>query len=336
MNTNLFSPRNNMLLNEEAKMVLNRIILVLMACTILLQANSQADKRLVQAEQSFSKGDFYTAANLYQQFLEPPVKNKNTSDFPLNANRNAEGKTGKYGSRTDIMYRQAESYRLAHYWKEAAASYKKTYDTEPSKYADALYWYAVSQRSLGNYKEAMDAINSFLNNHASASSLEQSAKNEKATLEYINAQLARPDLPLFSVNKINSPFGEEKGLFAPSAKNDQMIVTSTQSKPSATNVNPYVNRLYTTSLTSNTLQQQRPIVFESLDSSLNQGAASISADGKYLYLTQWKNNETASIYVASKINDGWSQPLPISSNVQGFNSKQPFCTEDGKYLFFSS
>ncbi|MGZ5222439.1 MAG: OmpA family protein, partial [Chitinophagaceae bacterium] len=182
----------------------------------------------------------------------------------------------------------------------------------------------------------MDAINTYLNNHASASSLEQSAKNEKVTLENINAQLARPDLPLFSVNKINSPFGDEKGLFAPTAKNDHMIVTSTQSKPSATNVNPYVNRLFTTSLTSNTLQQQMPIVFESLDSSLNQGAASISADGKYLYLTQWKNNETASIYVASKTNEGWSQPLPISLNVQGYNSKQPFCTEDGKYLFFTS
>ena len=35
--------------------------------------------------------------------------------------------------------------------------------------------------------------------------------------------------------------------------------------------------------------------------------------------------------------DGWSAPTPVPSiNMNGFNSKQPFCSSDGKYLFFAS
>lgn len=316
--------------------ILNRIILVLLGCSMLLQANSQTDKRLVLADKLFSQGDYYTAANLYQQFLEPPVKKKNSSDFPLNANRNAEGKTGKSGSREDIMYRQAESYRLAHYWKEAAVAYKKTFEADPAKHADALYWYAVCQRSLGNYEDARESIKLFLSNNASASSYEQAAKNEQLTLDFILAQMKRADLPLFSVEKLQSPLGNEKGLFAPAAQNDQMIVTSTQTRPAQVNINPYVNRLFAATITANALQQQMPLVFESLDSTFNQGAASISADTRYLYLTQWRNNEPPAIYVAAKTGSGWSQPKLLSINMQGASTKQPFCTADGKYLFFAS
>ena len=53
---------------------LNRVILVLIGCTFILQARSQADKRLVLADKYFDAGDYYTAAGLYGQFLNPSVK----------------------------------------------------------------------------------------------------------------------------------------------------------------------------------------------------------------------------------------------------------------------
>jgi len=72
----------------------------------------------------------------------------------------------------------------------------------------------------------------------------------------------------------------------------------------------------------------------------NQGAASMDPGGNRMYFTQWKkeNGHIASaIYYAIKQNNGsWGTPqlLPINSNT--YNSKQPFCTADGKYLFFAS
>src|SRR5215203_3997168 len=83
------------------KKFVNRFLLVCIGCTVFMQGQSQADKRLVQAEQYFASGDYFTAAGLYKQFLNPLVKTKTPSDFPLNSKRYTEGRTGKYGTNTD-------------------------------------------------------------------------------------------------------------------------------------------------------------------------------------------------------------------------------------------
>src|SRR5207249_2321626 len=81
--------------------------------------------------------------------------------------------------------------------------------------------------------------------------------------------------------------------------------------------------------------------FPAAATSDNQGAASISANGNRIYFTQWKkeNGRIASTiyYIIKKSDGGWSAPLLLQPvNATGFNSKQPFCTADGKYLFFAS
>ena len=129
---------------------LNQVFLVIMGCTVLVQVHGQADKRLVQAEEYFAAGEYFTAAGLYAQLLNPQVKTRTSSGFPLNLKKNTEGSTGKFGNKTDILFKQAESYRLANHWNEASTLYKTCFEKDPAKYAAAGYWYAVCQRSLGN------------------------------------------------------------------------------------------------------------------------------------------------------------------------------------------
>ncbi len=107
-----------------------KFLLIMIGCIVLMQAQGQADKRLVLADKYFAAGDFFTAAGLYQQFLTAVDTRKLPSDFPLNAKRNSEGRTGKYGNKTDILFRQAESYRLSNYWTEASALYKQCFEKE--------------------------------------------------------------------------------------------------------------------------------------------------------------------------------------------------------------
>ena len=82
---------------------LNQAFLVIMGCTVLVQAHGQADKRLVLAEEYFAAGEYFTAAGLYAQFLHPQIKTRTSSGFPLNLKKNTEGVAGKYGNRTDIL-----------------------------------------------------------------------------------------------------------------------------------------------------------------------------------------------------------------------------------------
>ncbi len=319
----------------------SRFLLLALGCMLLTQAKSQADKRLVLADQYFAAGEYFTAAGLYGQFLHPPVKQKTLSDFPLNAKRNMDGKLGSYGSKTDVLFKQAESYRLSNYWTEASALYQQCFGKDSLKYSTALYWYAVCQRSMGNYQTAEESLKHFFENYDKGNASYASALQERQTLEFIKEQLARPDSILYHVQKLNTAFGNEKGVFAPVAVNgNQFLLTSTQTDSVAAGMNPYHNRLFTSQLSNDGLQNIQPVIIESVDSTINQGAASMSPDGKYLYFTQWKKENgqvVSSIYFSTKTAKGWSRPKPLMRvNQPAHNSKQPYCSADGKYLFFAS
>jgi len=320
----------------------NRVFLLLIGCTILLQAQSQADKNLALADKYFAAGDYYTAAGLYEQFLNPPAKQLMPTGFPLNSKKNSHGNTGIKMSKADILYKQAESYRLANYWLEASDKYKQCLDKDPVKYASGLYWYAVANRSMGSYTVAEENLNIFLQAYAEGNPYQQAAKTELATLQFIKNQLARPDSILYTVQKINTSFGTQKGVYAPvSMMGNQLLITSTQADSIVkTGVNPYHSRLFSVSFDDGSLQNMKPVTIDGVDVSLNQGAASISANGNYLYFTQWKKEKDqaiSTVYYSRKSDKGWSTPvlLPLV-NLETYNTKQPFCSADGKYLFFAS
>ena len=341
---NILTLRNQYLHQEiscMAKTIINRFLILLVGCISILQATAQSDKRLELADKYFAAGDYYTAAGLYEQFLHPAKKEIEPTGFPLNSKKNREGKMGDQ-TRSGILYKQAESYRLANYWTEASSRYQAYFNEDKEKNANGLYWYAVCQRSLGNYSTAEESINQFLNSYAAGNSFKQAAETELATLQFIKSQHARPDSSLYKIHKINTAFGNEKGIFAPVAiTQNQFLLTSTEKDSVyAEGVNPYHNRLYTATRNNGGLQNIEPVNIINLDASLNQGAAMISADGQYLYYTQWINENgknLSAIYYSTKNENGWSQPVKLPFiNTENFSSKQPFSSADGKYLFFAS
>src|SRR5437868_13277261 len=93
----------------------SRILLFLLLCagwnvSIAQQVKKTAGKSPVQlGDQYFAAGEYYTAANLYGQFLNPPKKQIQPTDFPLNikGKRNPAGAHGT--TRNDVLYKQAES-----------------------------------------------------------------------------------------------------------------------------------------------------------------------------------------------------------------------------------
>lgn len=315
-----------------------RLVFLLIAATAGLQSYSQVDKRIAQADKYFSSGEYYTAALLYGQFLNTNHKQQMPAGFPLGSKRNRQGYAGRI-SQDEILYKQAESYRLANYWKEAADLYKKYFEIDSSDHAEGLYWYAVCQRSLGNYGSAEESIKNFISNYAAGSSFKEVAEKERETILFIKTQLSRPDTVLYHIIKTAMPGGTEKGIYAASsiAGNRFFITSTTKDSVSKTGISPFHNRLFTSAISEGTWQNPEEISIDSLDASVNQASASISADGKYLYLTQWSKEKGSAIYYSTKHGSGWSKPVLLQSlNQQGYNSKQPFCTTDGKYIFFSS
>ena len=316
----------------------------LIACGSSMQSLGQQAKGPVQlADQYFAAGEYYTAANLYEQFLHPSKKQKTTSEFPLNIKaKRTIASTAPNVSRTDILFKQAESYRLANYWQQAAATYKECMDKDPSEYSNALYWYAVCERSLGHYDSAWESIKQYLNSAGSKSQYKEAAEKELQTLQFIHEQLSRPDSVLMKTQKLNVPASNEKGAFALAhISGNQFLITSTQTDSTRVNgINPYHSRLFSATLGNGSLDEMIPLPLTTTDAAINQGAGTISPDGQHLYFSQWKKENgkiISSIYYSVKQGAHWSSPtrLPVV-NINTYSSKQPFCSADGNYLFFSS
>ena len=317
-----------------------RFILSFAALVIFnLATNAQTDQRVVLADKYYNAGEYFTAAGLYEQVLNPPKKETSKANFPLNTRRYGQGSTGvdKY----EIVYKQAESYRHANYWLEAAAKYKECFEKDFSKYTEACYWYAICQRSLGNYAAAEEYLSKFLKTIAVNDARKEDAEKELDRIQFIKKELSRPDSVLFTVKKNSTSFSKEKGIFAMNGiGGGQYLFTSTVNETTTTNSNPNHSRLFYATLQEGVLENMQDVVIKDVDVTLNQGAASLNADKSILYLTQWtKENgkNISSIYYSTRIGDGWSKPVLASSiNKNGFSSKQPFCSADGKTLYFSS
>jgi outer membrane protein OmpA-like peptidoglycan-associated protein len=307
-------------------------------------AQAQNKRILEQAATYYAGGDYYTAARLYEQYLNPDTTKKPAAGMPIYTGLgNSKSKAPKgTPSRLEIVYKQAESYRLCYHFPEAAAGYKACMDAAADQYPESFYWYAVCQRSVGNYTAAQEALNKFLWGYGAKSPLKAAAEFEKQTLDFIQAQLNRPDTILYRIVKAETSDGMQKGVYAPvGVSGTQFIVTSTE-KDSAVkkNQNPYHNRLYYAANNDRSLGNLEMVVIEGLDESANQGTASISPDGNTLYFTQWKKTNgksVAAIYSSKKKDGKWSKPEEVPGlNAAGSNSKQPSLSADGQTLYFAS
>src|SRR4030095_7390315 len=198
----------------KTNLSMQRSVFLAIIFIISLQATSQVDQRMALADKYFDAGEYYTAAALYEQFITPPKTETPQATFPLNTRRNGLGGTTSKINRMDIVYKQAQSYRFANYWQEAAAKYKECFEKDFNKYADAFYWYAVCQRSLGKYEAAEEYLTRFVKINISNISLKQTAEKELRTVQFIRQQLTRPDTILFTIKKTQNNFSHEKGIFA--------------------------------------------------------------------------------------------------------------------------
>lgn len=318
-----------------------RSIACLVACACWLPCNSQpvklAKSPLQLAEQYFAAGEYYTAAYLYEQYLNPPKNTKKEQVFPVYTDRRKPGTDNKKVSRSAILYKQAECYRLANYFVQADSAYEKCSD-----HIDALYWRAVCERSLGKYEAATENLRLYLEATNADKHFMDAAQKEWETLQFISKQLKRPDTLLVKIRQLNMSGGHEKGTFAVAPVNgDQYLVSSTKTDSGVIKgSNPYNSHLFVAKMNNDSLTQPTLLALPAGDMLSNQGAASVGAHGNRIYFTQWQKvngRNVSAIYVITKSNDSWSGPQLLERvNNHASNNKQPFCTADGKYLYFAS
>lgn len=300
----------------------------------------------------FDAKDYYSAAQYYSKALGTfKVKSPETLPYAV-AGANTGGgaaraelsgksaKSGKIKDYENVVYRLAESYRQYNDYGNAEKYYEQAVGFSNPAFPLSRFWYGICLRANGKYQEALDQLRGFKQSYTNADEISNRATLEIACCEFALAEAK--NTRRYNLSKLGGNINEGGANYAPAWLGNSLLFTS--SRPDTlTNekkVNPYINNLYTVQPQGNSFNATQKLTIP-VAKGLDQGTASVSADGNMMYLTRWTTKggqKQASIYSSFKTGSSWSEPKELGPNVNvaGYNAMQPFITTDNKYLLFSS
>lgn len=322
------------------------LLLLLVACTCMVKAQYVTDFKRT-AELYFEKGDYYTAAQYFEKYLTARQLNMKSGDFlPYAFNQKKAGAKKKesndYGY---TVYKLAESYRLYNDFTNAEHWYGIAVQTDSAAYPLAPYWYGVCLRANTKYADAEAQLSRFLQTYKQNDDYAEKARKELANCRFIQQQLAGSGKRKVKMRRLNSFINQGGANYAPMWMNaTTFMFTSSRadsSKVKGANKNPYMNALYKTLIVRDTIMGTAEKVNVKDTKEMQQGVASLSYDGKKMFLTRWVSQDgrnVATLYSSVWGGTDWSEPEKLSNliNLPGSSNEQPFVTSDGKYLIFAS
>ncbi len=302
------------------------------------------------ADQATKDQDFYTAAFYYKKALSAQ-KEKNGAFNPYNGEVLEKGTaTGTTSSHKKMVFKLAESYRQYYNWDDAAPWYEQAATFTEPEFQTAKYWNAICLRTKGDYIRAASMLEEFLKTHTTKDVWTKWATNELDNCKFAIEMQKNKTLVKYKISKLPNAVNDQSANYAPVLLSDDVLAfTSTRNrwntnrnnfieKNSTVNPKDHVNDLFQINLTKMNDAKEVNVPITAMD----QGTSTFSSDKRRMYLTRWKienGKKISSIFLSTKQeNDKWSTPVVLNSyvNVNGYNSKQPFISSDGQYIFFSS
>lgn len=298
----------------------------------------RARKIVKTADAAFNAKDYYQAAKLYAAALydSPLVKSQPGKVYPYQSFQR-RGKL-KASEQIRATYQLAESYRLHNNSAAAMLQYKHYIDFRDGRFPLAQLWLGHTLLANADPINAQTAFNNFLKEYKKEDAYSSLARLGIASSVY--AIKEQKESPKATVSKTMFTGSADGSNFALEKTNDSIVWFTSSRHEIVRKEKVYPVRLYTGNEVTGVTRK----LSTAAEQELNMGASSLSADGLTLYFTGWKRDDRAKdeyqIYYMerSNITANWGKPVLLSApvNNKGYQSKQPFITEDGQYLFFSS
>ena len=304
-----------------------------------------------KADQAAKANDFYTAAVYYEKAIATKQENADTYK-PYNGEV-LEPKVSniKTSNHQKLIFKLAEAYRQYYNWDAAAPWYAQASEFAATEFITAKYWYAVCLRAKENYDEAAKMLELFLNQQGvTKNEWTKWATKELANCKFALEQKKKKSFIKYQVAKLPTTINVEAANYAPMLLSpDVLTFTSSRNTwggsrdkmiPKNAGIEPadHVNDLFQISISKMNDVKEINVPIDAAD----QGVASFSADKTKMYFTRWKmenGKKMSNIYLATQQKDGkWTTPIVLNNfvNLNGYSSKQPSVSADGRWLFFSS
>lgn len=287
-----------------------RIFLTLLFIIPFIASFAQTTKELVeQGDKFYSKKDYKHALESYLAALE-----SNPDDAAIN-------------SKIGLSYLYSET-------KSKAAKYiSKAYRLNPSVDDQIDYHLGLAFQNTNEFKKAIESFEEF---KKKKKNLAQIADKKIAECRIADS-LSEYELNVVIQNLgtiVNTPFNEYSPLI--SGDGNTLIFTSNRTddeKARRTGTN--YEDIYITHKTSGGWEAPKKIS-SNINQKYNDAAASLSPDGKTLFL--YYEEGAGDIYTSVLENGEWSKPAPLNKNINTalFWETSASMSADGKKLYFAS
>ena len=194
--------------------------------------------------------------------------------------------------------------------------------------------------SLAQYNEAANNYKAFLNSKSTDVRMRSAAKKKLANCEFGIEAITHP-VPFKPENlgdSINSQYDE----YWPSLSADEQTLVITRKLPvnDASGLSDSQQEDFYVSYWKEGHWSKVKDIGPPLNTSDNEGAQSLSVDGKRMYFTACNRPDgigNCDIYVSFKKGDNWSEPINLGEPINTTASeKQPSISPDGRTLYFIS
>lgn len=235
-----------------------------------------------------------------------------------------------------VEYKIAESHRKVRDYAKAEKMYLKAYESDHTKNAMALYYYAEMCKANGKYDKAKENYTKFTKEYkGSETKLKKQAKKEITFCDSVKSIISQSQKFIVqhldtTINKAHvelSPVSldETTMLYASLRTNKKEYVTEGEDSS-----NIPVRKFYTAKKVNNTWTFENEFMAGTYNKpGENVGNATFTPDGNKMYYSvckpNWKGITVCAIYMAEKIKDEWTEPVKLSKAINNPNhtSTQP-------------
>ncbi|MCH2235347.1 MAG: OmpA family protein [Crocinitomicaceae bacterium] len=337
-----------------------RKTLLILALVCFSGAWGQTNKELMKmGDAAMSNGQYTNAVHYYSYILYRIKEGADGLYYPYEITTNYEepekDESGALvppknpnNDEVVLIHKLADAYRLADDYKNAEKWYAKALDYPKEEYPYARYFYGTALMFNEKFEEAQVQFEQFQNElgdnenkfHKMATSKIAScqfAMNPNNTKNNITYELMDSSFNIGS-SSFGVQFMSDDYLLFSSARGSEIDSTNTEEpKP----MDYYMLDIYMVKVNEDgSYQKPEKFPFEINAADYHEGSAVVSADGNSLFFTKMDPNNRANtqVYASRKFNNQWLKPFPLDHNVNmdGFRSMNPYISNDGKFLYFSS
>jgi outer membrane protein OmpA-like peptidoglycan-associated protein len=193
----------------------------------------------------------------------------------------------------------------------------------------------------GKYDEALEHVRKYLSYPDQNPKYKKNAETLQVSCEFAIHAVKNP-VP-FNPQNLGPAINDKNDQYWPSLSADEQTMVFTEKLPiDSTNPDVFRNRqedFYFTTSKNGHWGQSMPAGFP-LNTPQNEGAQSISADGKLMIFTGCNRKDGVGgcdLYFSKMENDKWSEPKNIGKTINtGAKETQPSISSDGRTLYFAS